>query len=102
MKETTSAVPGFLPSAANKIAVVTSVSTTAITGDPKAMRVERSARRSSTSCMTYSGAARLRARTRLFSLPMVRHGPHDRQDRYLAHVRREIIPLIDETLTAVP
>src|SRR5258707_9575615 len=43
---------GFLPSAANNMAIVASVSAIAIRGDATAAAVERSARRSSTNRMT--------------------------------------------------
>src|SRR5258707_11372195 len=43
---------GFLPSAANNMAIVMSVSAIAIRGDAMAAAVERSARRSSTNRMT--------------------------------------------------
>src|SRR5215468_5197083 len=43
---------GFLPSAANNMAIVTSVSAIAMRGDATAAAAERSARRSSTNRMT--------------------------------------------------
>src|SRR5260370_6110129 len=52
---------GFLPSAANNMAIVASVSAIAITGDAMAAAVERSARRSSTNRMTQVLSVRLRA-----------------------------------------
>src|SRR5712671_2886045 len=52
---------GFLPSAANNMAIVASVSAIAIRGDAMAAAVERSARRSSTNRMTPVLSIRLRA-----------------------------------------
>src|SRR5947209_19411996 len=52
---------GFLPSAANNTAMVTSVSAIAIKGDATAAAAERSARRSSTNRMTQVLSVPLRA-----------------------------------------
>src|SRR6516162_9280620 len=83
-----SAATGFLPNAANNTAMVVSVSPIAISGDAMAMTVERSARRSSTSCMTHPGWVPLHADAgRASGLPFARAPAHQQPERFASRCR---------------
>src|SRR5258707_11509616 len=73
---------GFLPSAANNMAIVISVSAIAIRGDAMAAAVERSARRSSTNRMIQVLSVPLRAAARLAP---VRAAAHQQAERFAGH-----------------